>query len=63
VRDSEDLMEEMRQIALGSINACLNSRSRSDWYQIKGRVRDDLAKFIVGKTKRKPMIIPMIMNV
>ena len=63
VRDSEDLMEEMRQIALGSINSCLRSGSRSDWYQIKGRVRDDLAKFILGKTKRRPMIIPMIMNV
>jgi ribonuclease J len=62
VRDSEDLMEEMREIALHSINACLNGR-RSDWYQIKGRVRDDLAKFILGKTKRRPMIIPMIMNV
>ena len=63
VRESEDLMEEMRQIVLSSINACLNSRSRSDWYQIKGRVKDDLAKFILSKTKRKPMIIPMIMNV
>ena len=63
VRDSEDLMEEMRQIALTSINSCLHSRNRSDWYQIKGRVKDELAKFIYTKTKRKPMIIPMIMNV
>lgn len=63
VRDSEDLMEEMRQIATSSINACLNSRNRSDWYQVKGRVRDDVAKFIMAKTKRKPMIIPMIMNI
>jgi len=63
VRESEDLMEEMRQIVLSSINSCLHSRSRSDWYQIKGRVKDDLAKFILSKTKRKPMIIPMIMNV
>jgi ribonuclease J len=46
-----------------TVNACLNSRSRADWYQIKGKVKDDLAKFIYGKTKRKPMIIPMIMNV
>ena len=63
VRDSEDLMEEMRNVVLSSINSCLNSRNRSDWYQVKGRVRDDLAKFIMGKTKRKPMIIPMIMSV
>ncbi len=63
VRDSEDLMEEMRQIAVSSINSCLSSKNRSDWYQIKGRVKDDLAKFIMGKTKRKPMIIPMIMSI
>lgn len=63
VRDSEELMEEMRSVVIASMNACLNSRNKSDWYQIKSRVREDLFKFIVGKTKRKPMIIPMIMNV
>lgn len=63
VRESEDLMVEMRKIVQDSISSCLNSRSRTDWYQIKGKVKDDLAKFILAKTKRKPMIIPMIMNV
>ena len=63
VRESEDLMEEMRQIVLETINGCLNSRNRLDWYHIKGKVKDDLAKYIYSTTKRKPMIIPMIMNV
>ncbi len=63
VRESEDLMEEMRGVVISSINSCLNSRYRSDWYQVKGRVKEDLAKFIMGRTKRKPMIIPMIMSV
>ncbi len=63
VRESEEFMEEMKQIALDSINGCLASRSRADWYQIKGKVKDELAKFILAKTKRRPMIIPMIMNV
>lgn len=63
VRESEDLMEEMREVALDAINSGLRSRSRTDWYQIKGRVRDDISKFIYSKTHRKPMIIPMIMNV
>ncbi len=63
VRESEDLMEEMRKIALDTIDSCLSSRNKTDWYQIKGKVKDDLAKFIYAKTKRKPMIIPMIMNV
>ena len=34
----------------------------ADWYQIKGRVKEDLFKFIVSKTKRKPMVLPIIMN-
>ena len=63
VRESEDLMEDMRRVVLDSINGCLHSKSRIDWYHIKGKVKDDLAKFIYGATKRKPMIIPMIMNV
>jgi ribonuclease J len=63
VRDSEDLMEEMRGVVLDTVSACLKSGGRADWYQVKNRIRDDLAKFIYGKTKRKPMIIPMIMNV
>ena len=63
VRESEDLMEEMRRVAFESINGCLNSRGRLDWYHIKGKVKDDLAKYIYSSTKRKPMIIPMIMNV
>ena len=63
VRESEDLMEEMRKIALKSISDCLEKCDSADWFQIKGRVKDDLAKFILTKTKRKPMIIPMIMNI
>ena len=62
VRESEDFIEEMKETVISSMEACLYSRNRSDWYQIKGRVKDDLAKFIYTKTKRKPMIIPMIMN-
>ncbi|MBE6684312.1 MAG: ribonuclease J [Ruminococcaceae bacterium] len=63
VKESEDLMEEMRKIVLDTVHSCLSSGRRSDWYQIKGRIKDDLAKFIYTTTKRKPMIIPMIMNV
>ena len=63
VRESEDLMEEMRQVVLQTINGCLRANNKLDWYHIKGRVKDDLAKYIYSSTKRKPMIIPMIMNV
>ena len=63
VRESEELMEEMRQVVLETVNNCLRSGSRLDWYHIKGKVKDDLAKYIYTTTKRKPMIIPMIMSV
>lgn len=63
VRESEDLMEELRQVVLDSFGNADIARGRGDWYQIKNKVRDDMAKFIYGKTKRKPMIIPIIMNV
>lgn len=63
VRESEDLMEELRQVVLESFGSVDLSRGRVDWYQIKNKVKDDMAKFIYGKTKRKPMIIPIIMNV
>lgn len=62
VRESEDLMEEMKNIAQGSIMSCLGGRY-TDWFRIKTKVKDDMAKYIFTKTKRKPMIIPMIMNV
>ena len=62
VRESEDLMEEMKNIAQSSMISCLGGRY-NDWFRIKTKVKDDLAKYIYTKTKRKPMIIPMIMNV
>lgn len=63
VRESESLMEEMRLVALDSINSCLNSSQPNDWFRIKGQVKDDLSKYIMNKTKRKPMIIPLIMTI
>ena len=62
VRESEDLMEEMKAIAQKSIMSCLGGRY-TDWFRIKTKIKDDMAKYISSKTKRKPMIIPMIMNV
>ncbi len=62
VRESEDLMEEMRNIAQKSMMSCMGGKY-TDWFKIKTKVKDDMAKFIFSKTKRRPMIIPMIMNV
>lgn len=63
VRESEELMEEARQIAVDAVNDALDDWSNSDRMLLKKRVKDDLTKFLYNKTKRKPMILPVIMNV
>ena len=63
VRDSEDLMSELRRVALDSITNSLAKNPYGDWFKIKGKVKDDVSKYIFSKTKRRPMIIPVIMNI
>ena len=62
VRESEQLMEDIRQRAVDIIEAELDKGPRVDRIQLKTRVKDDLAKFLYQQTKRKPMILPIIMN-
>lgn len=63
VREAEELMEEAKQIAHDSLMNILSAESQIDRMQLKKRVKDDLTKFLYTKTKRKPMILPVIMNV
>ncbi|MBE6596564.1 MAG: ribonuclease J [Ruminococcaceae bacterium] len=62
VRESEELMDEVRQIACDAINRCLEKRDRVDRTELKSAVKDDLSKYLYSKTKRKPMVLPVIMN-
>ena len=61
VREAEELMDEVRGIARTAIEECLEG-GVTDWAELKGCVKDDLSKFLYLKTKRKPMILPVIMN-
>ena len=63
VREAEDMMEEARRIATDSILDSLAGRRQVDRMQLKRQVKDELTKFFYAKTKRKPMILPVIMNV
>ena len=62
VRESEALMEEVRKIAVDAIDISLR-RSGRDWFEMKAAVKDDITKYLYGKTKRKPMVLPIIMEV
>ena len=62
VRESEELMEEVRQIANDAINRCLERSNSADRMVLKTMIKDEISKFLYTKTKRKPMVLPVIMN-
>jgi ribonuclease J len=62
VRESEDLMEEARAIVDKAVNDSLE-RGISDWGKLKTVIKDSLSDYIWKKTKRNPMILPIIMEV
>ena len=62
VKESEELMKRAKKLCEESLEKAI-SKKFTDYAQIKGAIRDDLAKFIYKETKRKPMILPVIMNI
>ncbi len=62
VRESEDLMEEARQVVCNAVDDCLR-RNITDWVRLKTVIRDNLSDFLWKKMKRNPMILPIIMEV
>jgi ribonuclease J len=62
VRESDELMEEARYVVDVAIQNCLD-RGITDWGKLKGTTKDALSDFIWKKTKRRPMILPIIMEV
>ena len=63
VRESEGLMEEAKSIVTEAVVDCLTYQRNADWSKIKMVIRDTMNEFIWKKTKRKPMILPIIMDV
>ncbi|MBE5861384.1 MAG: ribonuclease J [Lachnospiraceae bacterium] len=62
VRESDELIEEARLIVDEAVQACLD-RGITDWGKLKSTTKDALSDFVWKKTKRKPMILPIIMEV
>ena len=61
VKESEELMKQARLVATEALNKALNKKNY-DFTCIKTELRDALAKFIYKETRRKPMILPVIMD-
>ncbi len=62
VRESENLMEDVKMLLHAEIDKCLES-GNTDWASIKTAIKDSLKDYIFQKTKRNPMILPVIMEV
>ena len=62
VKESEELMEELRNVAMDAIDRCYRKRIR-DWTAIKTAIKNDLSGYLFKTTKRNPMILPVIMEI
>ena len=62
VRESENLMDDVKAVVRHEVKKCEEKEIR-DWSTIKTTVRENLRDYIFAKTKRNPMIIPIIMEV
>ncbi len=62
VKESEGLMEELRMVAIEAMERSVRSNGR-DWNAVKGDMKSDLSGYLFKKTKRNPMVLPVIMEV
>ena len=62
VREAEDLIDECKVIVKKCLIRCEDKNIR-EWSYIKNMIREDLKKYLFEKTKRNPMILPIIMEV
>ena len=62
VRESDVLMDEARELVQAQVERCIE-KNITDWGKIKGNIKDSLSEFVWRKTKRRPMILPIIMDV
>ncbi len=62
VRESDELMEEARHVVDNALSGCID-RGITDWGKLKSTTKDVLGEYVWKKTKRRPMILPIIMEV
>ena len=62
VKESEELMESLQEVAMEAIDRCQRKRVR-DWSSIKSAIKNDLSGYLYKTTKRNPMILPVITEI
>lgn len=62
VRESEELMDEAQQLVKEILDQCMSEKI-NEWSSLKNNIRETLSQFLHEKTKRRPMILPIIMEV
>ncbi|MBQ1847178.1 MAG: ribonuclease J [Clostridia bacterium] len=62
VREGEEMMDELREITAKVIEDCFD-RYEDDFTFIKGKIKDEVSKYIYQKTKRKPMVLPVLLEI
>ncbi len=62
VKESEDLLDDLRQVAMEAIDRCSRKHIR-DWAAIKSAIKNDLSGYLYKTTKRNPMILTVIMEI
>ena len=62
VRESENLLVEAKTVVEDALDKCLN-RNSADWSKLKNVIKDSLGDFVWKRTKRSPMILPIIVEV
>lgn len=62
VRESESLLDEVKQLAYKALEDCYKNEVH-EWGTIKNKIKDDVSKLITQRTRRSPMILPILMEV
>lgn len=62
VKESDELLDEARLLVNDAVQGCLG-RGQTDWGKLKSTIKDILSDYVWRKTKRRPMILPIIMEV
>ena len=62
VKESDELMTKIKQITINTVKTC-KEKNIEEWKEIKNEVKDAISKYVYNKTKRNPMILPIIITV